>query len=56
MFSQFKIWCAKIENQTRKKIKVLRTDNETEFKNLEFDQFYDEHGIQHHFTMKKTPQ
>lgn len=40
----------------RRKIKVLWTDNGTEFKNSEFNQFRDEHRIQHHFTVKKNPQ
>ena len=37
MFQEFK---ALVENQTSKKIKVLRTDNKGEFYGKEFDQFY----------------
>ncbi|CAA7408727.1 unnamed protein product [Spirodela intermedia] len=56
VFVKFKAWCAKVENQTGRKIKVLRTNNGTEFKNSKFGQFCNEHNIQRHYTVKKTPQ
>ena len=56
VFLRFKTWRAKVENHTGRKIKVLWTDNEPEFRNSEVDQFCDEHEIQCHFMMKKTPQ
>ena len=56
VFSCFKTWCIRVENQAGRKIKVLRTDNGIEFKNSYFDQLCAERGIRRHFTVKKTPQ
>ena len=36
MFAKFKLWKAEVENQTRRKIKCLRSDNGTEYTNLKF--------------------
>ena len=44
-FSKFKEYKALVENQTGKKIKVLRTDNGGEFCEKEFEKFYKECGI-----------
>uniref|UniRef100_A0A2N9FYY5 Integrase catalytic domain-containing protein n=1 Tax=Fagus sylvatica TaxID=28930 RepID=A0A2N9FYY5_FAGSY len=49
-FAKFKIWKAKVENQTERKIKCLRTDNGTEYRDGDFLKFYEEHGIKRHFT------
>ena len=45
-----------MENQTRKKVKCLRTDNDTEFTNDGFRNFCEQHGIKRHFTVRKIPQ
>jgi hypothetical protein len=55
-FAKFKLWKAKVENQTGKKVKCLRTDNGTEYTNDEFRDFCEQHGIKRHFTVRKTPQ
>jgi hypothetical protein len=55
-FAKFKLWKAKVENQTRKKVKCLRTNNGTEYTNCEFRDFYEQHNIKRHFTVRKTPQ
>lgn len=52
MFNKFKEFKALGENQTNKKIKVLRTDNGGEFCLSEFEQFCKQCGIVKH---KKTP-
>ena len=44
-----------MENQTKKKIKVLRTDNGGEFCNKEFEEFYKKCGIARHKTITYTP-
>ena len=31
MFAKFKLWKAEVENQTRRKIKCLRSDNGTKY-------------------------
>uniref|UniRef100_A0A2N9J203 Integrase catalytic domain-containing protein n=1 Tax=Fagus sylvatica TaxID=28930 RepID=A0A2N9J203_FAGSY len=55
-FAKFKIWKAEVENQTGRKIKCLRTDNGTEYRDGDFLKFCKEHGIKRHFTVRKTPQ
>uniref|UniRef100_A0A2N9IB18 CCHC-type domain-containing protein n=1 Tax=Fagus sylvatica TaxID=28930 RepID=A0A2N9IB18_FAGSY len=55
-FAKFKIWKAEVENQTGRKIKCLRTDNGTEYRDGDFLKFCEEHGIKRHFTVRKTPQ
>jgi transposase InsO family protein len=56
MFAKFKLWNVEVENQTRKTVKCLRTNNGTEYTNNEFKYFYEQHGIKRHFTVRKTPQ
>ncbi|KAE8729042.1 hypothetical protein F3Y22_tig00004004pilonHSYRG00037 [Hibiscus syriacus] len=56
VFEKFKLWKAEVENQTGRKIKCLRSDNGTEYTDSQFLQFCKEHGIQRHFTVRKTPQ
>ncbi|KAE8733183.1 Detected protein of unknown function [Hibiscus syriacus] len=38
------------------KIKCLRSENGTEYTDSQFLNFYKEHGIKRHFTVRKTPQ
>ena len=52
----FKLWKDEVENQTRKKVKCLRIDNDIKYTNDEFRDFYEQHGIKRHFTVRKTPQ
>ncbi|KAL2480186.1 Integrase catalytic domain-containing protein [Abeliophyllum distichum] len=55
-FQIFKDWKTLIDNQTDKKIKVLRTDNGLEFCNFKFDSFYKVSGILRHRTTTYTLQ
>ena len=43
--SNFKEFKALVENQTRKKIKVLRNENKGEFYGKEFEQFDKQYGL-----------
>nr|GEW14259.1 retrovirus-related Pol polyprotein from transposon TNT 1-94 [Tanacetum cinerariifolium] len=43
-----------VENQNDVKVKQIRTDNGTEFKNHELESFYDEKGISQNFTYPYT--
>jgi transposase InsO family protein len=45
-----------VENQTGRKIKCLRIDKVTEYKDGDFLKFCEEYGIKRHFTVQKTPQ
>ncbi|KAL0298311.1 UNVERIFIED_CONTAM: Retrovirus-related Pol polyprotein from transposon TNT 1-94 [Sesamum radiatum] len=55
VFAKFKLWKAEVENQTGRKIKYLRSDNGTEYIDSQFQKFCEEHGIQMHFSVRKTP-
>ena len=52
----FKEWKTMIERQTKKKVKVLRTDNGGEFCSLAFDDYCRKEGIVRHHTIPHTPQ
>jgi len=56
VFDKFKLWKAEVENQTGRKIKYLRSDNGTEYTDSQSQKFCEEHGIQRHFSVRKTPQ
>lgn len=45
-----------VENQTRRRIKCLRTDNGGEYCNTNFDKYCVDHGIKRHRTTPYTPQ
>nr|GEV06642.1 retrovirus-related Pol polyprotein from transposon TNT 1-94 [Tanacetum cinerariifolium] len=45
-----------IENLIDHKVKIIRCDNETEFKNKEMNQFYEKQSIKSEFSVARTPQ
>ncbi|GJU16871.1 putative ribonuclease H-like domain-containing protein [Tanacetum coccineum] len=45
-----------IENLVDKKVKIIRSDNGTEFKNKLIDDFYKEKGIKREYSVARTPQ
>ncbi|GJX25995.1 putative ribonuclease H-like domain-containing protein [Tanacetum coccineum] len=45
-----------IENQTDHKVKTIRCDNGTEFKNRIMNEFYEMKGIRREFSVARTPQ
>nr|GEW38935.1 uncharacterized mitochondrial protein AtMg00810-like [Tanacetum cinerariifolium] len=45
-----------LENQLSLKVKVIRSDNGTEFKNSDFNQFCRMNGIKREFSVPRTPQ
>ncbi|GJW13180.1 retrotransposon protein, putative, ty1-copia subclass [Tanacetum coccineum] len=55
-FGKFKEWKQLVENQTRRTVKKLRTDNDLELYNQEFEQLCIESGIARHLTVAGTPQ
>eukprot|EP00253_Pinus_taeda_P027759 PITA_27759 len=56
VFDRFKEFKALVENRTKKKIKVLRTDNGEEFCSKEFEEFCKKCGIALQKTTPYTPQ
>ena len=49
-------WKKMVETQTGRKVKRLRSDNGTEYKNDPFLQVCQDEGIVRHFTVRDTPQ
>lgn len=56
VFEVFKVFKARVELESGKKIKCLRTDNGGEFANDAFDAFCQQEGIKRQFTTVYTPQ
>ena len=56
VFETFLVWKKMVENQTGRKIKVLRSDNGTEYRNDQISYFCKKEGISRHFTVRYTPQ
>ena len=55
VFIRFQEFKALVENQTRKKIKVLRSDNRGEYTSNEFQDFCAQHGIWRQCTIPYNP-
>ncbi|KAI3665076.1 hypothetical protein L6452_43694 [Arctium lappa] len=51
-----KSFILRIENQTNQKVKVIRSDNGTEFKNFDLNTFCEEKGIERQYSAPRTPQ
>ena len=54
--TKFETFKNSVEKQTGNKIKILRSDNGTEFCNTDFKKLFNDHGIQHQTTVPYTPQ
>ena len=52
----FKKFAKRAQNEFDVKIKRVRSDNGTEFKNTNIEEFLDEEGIKHEFSVSYTPQ
>ncbi|GJV05168.1 putative ribonuclease H-like domain-containing protein [Tanacetum coccineum] len=51
-----KSFITEIENLVDKKVKIIRCDNETEFKNKVMSEFCEKKGIKREFSVARTPQ
>ncbi|GJX97253.1 putative ribonuclease H-like domain-containing protein [Tanacetum coccineum] len=51
-----KSFITEIENLVDKKVKIIRCDNETEFKNRVMSEFCEKKGIKREFSIARTPQ
>ncbi|GJY17133.1 ribonuclease H-like domain-containing protein [Tanacetum coccineum] len=51
-----KSFITRVENLIDQRVKVIRCDNGTEFKNKEMNQFCERKGIKREFSMARTPQ
>ena len=52
VFTKFKRW---IENQSSRKIQVIRFDNGTEYTSQRFNSLCEEAGIEHQLTIPYSP-
>jgi transposase InsO family protein len=55
-FENFKVFKALTENQTGKRLKVVRSDRGGEFISWNFRELCDKHGIKREYTIPRTPQ
>jgi transposase InsO family protein len=53
--NKFKYFKTLVENETKTKIKCLRSENGCEFTSKEFDLFFETHGIKRKFFVFRTP-
>jgi transposase InsO family protein len=56
VFSIFKGFTKRAENKFDFKVKKIRSDNGSEFKNSKIEDYCDEKGIKHEFSSKYTPE
>lgn len=45
-----------VENETGERMKIFRSDRGGEYNSRQFEDYYDETGLQHHFTAPFSPQ
>ncbi|KAJ9538953.1 LOW QUALITY PROTEIN: hypothetical protein OSB04_031686 [Centaurea solstitialis] len=51
-----KPFVTRVENKTNHRVKVIRSDNGTEFKNADLNSFCEEKGIERQYSAPRTPQ
>ena len=56
VFTTFKTFIKRIQNEFETTIKKVKSDNGSEFNDTIIDELCDEFGIRHHFSAKYTPQ
>jgi transposase InsO family protein len=56
VFEHFQSLALRLNNEHPNCLKVIHSDNETEFRNTSFDEFCLEHGIDQQFSAPCVPQ
>jgi transposase InsO family protein len=56
VFEHFRLLALRLNNEHPNCLKVIRSDNGTEFRNVSFDEFCLEHGIDQQFSAPRNPQ
>jgi transposase InsO family protein len=56
VFEHFRSLALRLNNEHPNYLKVIRSDNEIEFRNDSFDQFCLEHGVDQQFSASRIPQ
>jgi transposase InsO family protein len=49
-------FCRKAQNEFELKVKKIRSDNGSKFKNLQVEEYLEEEGVKHEFSAPYTPQ
>ena len=55
-FYEFSKFCNKVQNEKGFTISCIRSDHGGEFENIDFEDYCNEHGINHKFLAPRTPQ
>ena len=55
-FYEFSKFCNKVQNEKCFVITCIRSDHGREFENIDFEEYCNEHGINHNFSAPSTPQ
>ena len=55
-FYEFSKFCNKVQNEKGFAITCIRSDHGREFENIDFEDYCNEHGINHNFSAPRTPQ
>jgi transposase InsO family protein len=55
VFTTFKTFIKRVQNEFKTKIKKVRSDNGSELKNIRTDELCDKYGIRHQFSAKYRP-
>jgi transposase InsO family protein len=56
LFEHFRLLALRLNNEHPNCLKAIRSDNGTEFRNVSFDEFCLEHGIDQQFSAPRVPQ
>jgi transposase InsO family protein len=56
VFEHFRLLALRLNNEHPNYLKAIHSDNETEFRNVSFDEFCHEHGIDQQFSTPRVPQ
>jgi transposase InsO family protein len=56
VFEHFRLLALKLNNEHPNCLKVIRSDNETEFRNTSFNEFCIDHGIDQQFSAPRVSQ
>jgi transposase InsO family protein len=56
VFEHFQSLALRLNNEHLNSLKAIHSDNETEFRNVSFDQFYLKHGVDQQFSTPHVPQ
>ena len=54
-FYELSNFCNKVQNEKDFAVTSIRSDHMREFENIDFEEYFNEHGIDHNFLAPRTP-